>query len=106
MSQKLQKMLANAGLGSRRAMEKWIDAGRIRVNGAIAKRGDRVLEGDTIHVDGHLLRLKNVEHRHLLYNKPVGEICSRDDPEGRPSVYRKLPKLLQRTPYLYLLMDV
>ena len=93
MSQKLQKMLANAGLGSRRAMEKWIDAGRIRVNGAIADRGDRVLEGDTIHVDGHLLRLKNVEHRHLLYNKPAGEICSRDDPEGRPSVYRKLPKL-------------
>ena len=48
-------MLANAGLGSRRTMEKWIDAGRIRVNGAIAKLGDRVLEGDRIHVDGHFL---------------------------------------------------
>ena len=93
MSEKLQKMLANAGLGSRRTMEKWIDAGRIRVNGAIAKLGDRVLEGDRIHVDGHFLRLKNAEHRHLLYNKPAGEICSRDDPEGRPSVYKKLPKL-------------
>ena len=93
MSHKLQKLLANAGLGSRRAMEKWIVAGRIRVNGEIAKLGDRVREEDKIHVDGHFLKLKTVVHRHLLYNKPAGEICSRDDPEGRPSVYKKLPKM-------------
>ena len=93
MSIKLQKLLANAGLGSRRAMEKWIVAGRIRVNGEIAKLGDRVREEDKIHVDGHFLKLKTVVHRHLLYNKPAGEICSRDDPEGRPSVFKKLPKM-------------
>ena len=93
MSQKLQKTLANAGLGSRRAMEKWIGAGRIKVNGTTAKLGDRVRESDTIQVDGHILASRRAAHRHLLYNKPAGEICSRDDPEGRPSVYRNLPKL-------------
>ena len=56
MSIKLQKLLANAGLGSRRSMEKWIVAGRIRVNGEIAKLGDRVREEDKIHVDGYFLK--------------------------------------------------
>ncbi|MAI40865.1 MAG: 23S rRNA pseudouridine(2605) synthase RluB [Candidatus Azotimanducaceae bacterium] len=93
MSQKLQKTLANAGLGSRRAMENWIGAGRIKVNGTIAKLGDRVLESDTIQVDGHILAPRKAAHRHLLYNKPAGEICSRDDPEGRHTVFRNLPKL-------------
>ena len=93
MSQKLQKILANQGLGSRRTMEKWISEGYIRVNGEVATLGDRVEDNDTIQVDGRTLSQKKTRHRHLLYNKPAGEICSRDDPQGRPSVYRKLPKL-------------
>ena len=93
MSQKLQKKLADQGFGSRRTMEKWISDGRIRVNGEVAALGDRVEEDDTIQVDGRTLSQKKTRHRHLLYNKPSGEICSRDDPEGRASVYRKLPKL-------------
>ena len=93
MSQKLQEKLADQGFGSRRTMEKWISDGRIRVNGEVAALGDRVEEDDTIQVDGRTLSQKKTRHRHLLYNKPPGEICSRDDPEGRASVYRKLPKL-------------
>ena len=74
-------------------MERWISDGRIRVNGEVAALGARVEEDDTIQVDGRTLTQKKTRHRHLLYNKPAGEICSRDDPEGRASVYRKLPKL-------------
>ncbi len=92
-SEKLQKVLATHGLGSRRVMEPWISAGRIRVNGQVATLGDRVSEHDRIQVDGRSLSKKVQKHRHLLYNKPVGEICSRDDPEKRPSVFSRLPKL-------------
>ncbi|MDA0788423.1 MAG: pseudouridine synthase [Proteobacteria bacterium] len=90
---KLQKVLAGHGLGSRRAMESWIIDGRIRVNGEVATLGDRVEETDRIVVDGRPISGKEVKHRHLLYNKTAGEICSRDDPEGRPSVFQKLPRL-------------
>ena len=93
VSEKLQKVLANRGLGSRRAMEQWIIDGRIKVNGEVATLGDRVEEKDTISVDGRALKVRGEQHRHLLYNKPQGEICSRDDPEGRPSVYRRLPRI-------------
>ncbi len=92
-SEKLQKVLAARGLGSRREMERWIEAGRIRVNGKVATIGDRVEETDRIQVDGRSITGKKVQHRHLLYNKPEGEICSRDDPEGRNTVFDKLPKL-------------
>jgi 23S rRNA pseudouridine2605 synthase len=93
VSEKLQKVLANRGLGSRRAMEQWIIDGRIKVNGEVATLGDRVEEKDIISVDGRALKVRGEQHRHLLYNKPQGEICSRDDPEGRPSVYRRLPRI-------------
>jgi 23S rRNA pseudouridine2605 synthase len=93
VSEKLQKVLAARGLGSRRELERWISAGRVSVNGKVAKLGDRVTEEDRIHVDGKSLSNKKVSHRYLLYNKPEGEICSRDDPEGRPTVYDRLPKL-------------
>lgn len=95
MDEKLQKVLARAGLGSRRAMEQWIVDGRVKVNGSSAKLGDRVTARDKIAVDGKPLaqeagaRLAKV----LLYNKPAGEICTRHDPEGRPSVFDKLPPL-------------
>ena len=77
MSEKLQKVLAAKGLGSRREIEQWISAGRVAVNGKPAKLGDRVTEDDRIRVDGRPISVKKLKHRYLLYNKPEGEICSR-----------------------------
>ena len=93
MSEKLQKVLANAGQGSRREMEKWIAQARISVNGKIATLGDRVEPSDKIRVDGNLLtnRQEKAVCRVLMYNKPEGELCSRKDPEGRPTVFDRLP---------------
>jgi len=94
--EKLQKVLARAGYGSRREMEAWIAAGRIRVNGKPAKLGDRVGNDDQISVDGKKLAANtahSVPQTVLVYNKPIGEICSRRDPEGRPSVFDKLPRI-------------
>jgi 23S rRNA pseudouridine2605 synthase len=91
--EKLQKVLAAHGFGSRRGMEEWIKAGRIKVNGRVASIGDRVSEEDKIAVDGKYISQKAIRHKYLIYNKPTGEICSRDDPEGRPSVFNKLPRL-------------
>jgi 23S rRNA pseudouridine2605 synthase len=93
MSEKLQKVLANLGLGSRRGLEKWIEAGRVSVNGQTAKLGDRVDVEDKIFVDGKPIKQQEMSHRYLLYNKPNNEICSRKDPEGRKSVFDRLPKL-------------
>ncbi len=94
--EKLQKVLARAGVGSRRDMEKLIGANRVTVNGKIAHVGDRVSERDRILVDGHPIALKSAQERRprvLIYNKPEGEICSISDPEGRPTVFERLPKL-------------
>lgn len=93
VSEKLQKVLAARGIGSRREMERWISEGRIRVNGKVAQLGDRVEPDDRIQVDGRALSSKKQSHRYLLYNKPEGEICSRDDPDGRPTVFDRLPRL-------------
>ena len=87
-------MLAGAGLGSRREMEQWIAAGRVSVNGVPAGVGTRVSAEDRVLVDGRPVRLRRgVPERVLLYHKPTGEIVSRDDPEGRPEVFDKLPRL-------------
>lgn len=94
--EKLQKVLARAGIGSRREMERVIAEGRVRVNDAIARLGDRVELNDKVVVDGKPVKLQEVEgfrRRVLLYNKPEGEICSRNDPEGRRTVYERLPRL-------------
>lgn len=95
MSEKLQKVLAAAGLGSRRGMEQWITDGRIKVNGQVAKLGDRVGPEDNIQVDGRPLNrpAQRTRTRVLLYNKPTGEICTRSDPQGRPTVFERLPVL-------------
>jgi 23S rRNA pseudouridine2605 synthase len=95
MSEKLQKVLANAGKGSRREMEKWIEHCRISVNGKLATLGDRVEPSDQIRVDGVLLKIQEEKTvcRVLMYNKPEGELCSRKDPEGRPTVFDRLPKI-------------
>jgi 23S rRNA pseudouridine2605 synthase len=94
-SQKLQKVLAQAGVGSRRAMEEWIAAGKITVNGAVATTGTRVLPSDVIRIGKRVIRWPGTHRvpRVLLYHKPEGEIVSHDDPEGRASVFEKLPAL-------------
>ena len=93
--EKLQKVLALAGFGSRRNMEEWISAGRVSVNGEPATQGMRVVEGDLVKAERRTIRVGEREHavRVLLYHKPEGEIVSRDDPEKRASVFDKLPKL-------------
>ncbi|MBC9250043.1 23S rRNA pseudouridylate synthase B [Pseudomonas alcaligenes] len=93
--EKLQKVLARAGQGSRRDIEQWIKDGRVKVNGVVATLGARVDQRDAISVDGQLLRREEVAQvvrRVLIYNKPEGEICTRDDPEGRPTVFDRLPR--------------
>ncbi len=94
-SQKLQKILAQSGLGSRRAMETWIGEGKVTVNGAVATVGMRVSSGDVIKIGSKVVRWQAGKKlpRVLLYHKPEGEIVSRDDPEGRASVFDKLPPL-------------
>ncbi|MCW8857821.1 MAG: pseudouridine synthase [Kangiella sp.] len=94
MSEKLQKILANAGLGSRREIEKWIEGGRVSVNGSIAKLGERATDNDTIRVDGRIIKIKSAEEtytRVLAYNKPLGEVSTKKDPEGRATVFDNLP---------------
>ena len=94
-SQKLHKLLAQNGLGSRRAMEEWIREGKITVNGAIATIGARVQQSDVIRVGRKVIRWPSTSRvpRVLLYHKPEGEIVSHDDPEGRSSVFDQLPGL-------------
>lgn len=94
-SEKLHKALAGAGVGSRRDMEQLIGEGRVSINGLPAKVGDRVKPGDLVKVNGKLVKLtwKKQAPRVLLYHKQEGEIVSRDDPEGRPSVFTSLPSV-------------
>ncbi|HEV7821826.1 MAG TPA: pseudouridine synthase [Burkholderiales bacterium] len=94
-TQKLQKVLAQSGLGSRRDMETLISSGRVTVNGEVATIGTRVSSADQIKVAGRIVRAQSASRmpRVLLYHKPEGEIASRDDPRGRPSVFERLPAL-------------
>ncbi|GLS84150.1 23S rRNA pseudouridine(2605) synthase RluB [Paraferrimonas haliotis] len=96
MSEKLQKVLARAGHGSRRELEQVIAAGRVSVDGKVAQLGDRVEADAKIRLDGHVVDVRANEEmvcRVLAYHKPEGEICSRKDPQGRPTVFDRLPKL-------------
>lgn len=94
--EKLQKVLARAGLGSRRVMEGYIEAGRVEVDGKIATLGDRVGSSARIRVDGRMVSaaaLAGVERQVIAYHKPTGEVVSQRDPEGRKTVFTRLPKL-------------
>ncbi len=94
--ERLQKVLASAGLGSRRAIEAWIREGRVTVNGKPALLGQKVSGRERILVDGRqvpALRRTRPAPRVLLYHKPAGEVCSRRDPEGRPTIFDRLPPL-------------
>jgi 23S rRNA pseudouridine2605 synthase len=93
--QKIHKVLAQAGLGSRREMEELIRAGKVKVNGALAQVGMRVQAGDVIRVGRRQVTVRDDSKlpRIILYHKPEGEIVSHDDPQGRPSVFDKLPPM-------------
>lgn len=94
---RLQKVLAEAGVGSRREMEEWIAAGRVSVNGVVATIGQSVVPTDKVKVGGRLINIRftgsSRPPRVLMYHKPEGEIVSRDDPDGRPSVFAALPRM-------------
>jgi len=84
--------LAAAGLGSRREIETWIEAGRVTLNGKVAKLGDRASGSDSILVDGKAVAKPSTSRaRVLLYHKPVGQLVTRSDPQGRPTVFSELP---------------
>ncbi len=93
--ERLHKLLAQSGIGSRREMEELIAAGRVNINGEIAQTGQSATPGDRIKVNGKLVHLKfsNRLPRVIIYHKPEGEIVSRDDPEHRPNVFTSLPKM-------------
>ncbi len=94
--ERLQKVLAQAGIGSRREMEEWITVGRISVNGVTAQIGQSVVPTDKIKIGGRLVNVRfttTKTPRVVMYHKPEGEIVSRDDPEGRPSVFNALPRI-------------
>lgn len=94
--EKLQKVLARMGLGSRREIEQWIVAGRLKINHQLASLGDRVRVEDKVELDGRSVRLQGaaeVAQKVIIYHKPAGEVCTRSDPEGRPTVFEAFPKI-------------
>ncbi|MGM0516248.1 MAG: 23S rRNA pseudouridine(2605) synthase RluB [Pseudomonadota bacterium] len=95
--QRLQKVLAAMGLGSRRRIEDWISEGRVRVNGKVASLGDRAGPGDTVELDDRKITVPEVRpvRRVLIYHKPEGQITANSDPEGRPTVAEHLPPIAE-----------
>lgn len=89
-------MLAHFGFGSRREIERWIEDGRITVDGELAELGQQVNLRSRITLDGNLIKLDKLAQRQksklLIYHKPTGEVCSRHDPDGRPTVFDALPR--------------
>ena len=98
MADRIQKVLAAAGHGSRRKVETWIREGRLTVDGRAAQLGDHIEGTEKITLDGRPLSMKGIgqQHRHILYNKPDNEVTTREDPEGRRLVFDALPELKGR----------
>ena len=97
-AERIQKVLARAGLGSRREIESWIAAGRLTVNGRVPEPGAHVSGKESFRLDGELLAMPTASAgmpRVIAYHKPIGVICSRRDPENRPSSFDDLPPLEQ-----------
>ena len=96
VEERLHKVLANAGLGSRRMLEARIEGGEVQLNGVVATLGQSVRSGDRVELDSKRFVVigDNAEHAQvLLYNKPDGVVATRDDPEGRPTVFEQLPRI-------------
>ena len=95
LPERVQKVLAGAGHGSRRKVEQWIREGRLRIDGRTAELGETITGDERITLDGRRLRIQSAatSHRHIIYNKPEGEIVARNDPEGRRTIFDTLPKL-------------
>jgi len=96
--ERIQKVLARGGVGSRREVERWINEGLVLLNGQTAKLGDRLKEGDSLNLRGRPLRWERFDIQPtqvLVYHKPTGEVVTRNDPEGRSVVFKNLPKLLK-----------
>src|SRR6185369_11439702 len=98
LGERIQKLLAAAGVGSRRGIEEWLRTGRLTVNGAVAKLGDRAEPGDAFALDGQPVSVQiqtapseGRDTAVLLYHKPTGEVTTRHDPQGRPTVFDRLP---------------
>ncbi|MGH8120205.1 MAG: 23S rRNA pseudouridine(2605) synthase RluB [Gammaproteobacteria bacterium] len=93
--ERIHKFLAQAGIASRRQVESWIKAGRITVNGKVAQPGDRITAADKVRLDGELLHAAapSAKTRILAYHKPAGEVCTRSDEKGRPTVFAALPSI-------------
>jgi 23S rRNA pseudouridine2605 synthase len=91
---RIHKVLADAGIGSRREIERWIGEGRITVDGRPAVVGERLSGGEKLAIDGRPVRIGEASrHRYLAYHKPADEVCTRRDPEGRLTVFDSLPSL-------------
>lgn len=96
VGERIQKVLAQGGMGSRREIERWIDEGRIKINGMVAGQGVRLKAGDYLQLNERVVNWEKFSEqatRVLLYHKAVGEVVTRNDPEGRPTVFSNLPKL-------------
>lgn len=94
--ERIQKVLARGGVGSRREIERWIEEGRLKLNGVPAKLGDRLQPGDHLQLNGRVVhwdKFARQSTRVLIYHKPTGEVVTRRDPEGRPVIFTQLPKL-------------
>ncbi len=94
--ERIQKVLARGGVGSRREIERWIDEGRLKLNGNPVSLGDRLKAGDHLQINDRVIHWEKFAEqptRVLLYHKPTGEVVTRRDPEGRPVVFTQLPKL-------------